>query len=168
MALSNKRHALLTTDNKSELAVGYCTLCGDVSGLGVIADVPKTMVYRVRWLITRGHAVIPDDIHESTVSRRRPNQTDQIRCRHATSSTRSCSVTSKACSRPTRSCRPDSIDRQSTACWPWSAAPSQAQAGCARTESYRSRVRHRVADAHSEKGVRAQSGDGVRGDSRKG
>jgi NAD+ synthase (glutamine-hydrolysing) len=50
MALSNKRGALLlTTGNKSELAVGYCTLYGDMSGgLGVIADVPKTMVYRVR------------------------------------------------------------------------------------------------------------------------
>ena len=49
MALSNKRGALLlTTGNKSELAVGYCTLYGDMSGgLGVIADVPKTMVYRV-------------------------------------------------------------------------------------------------------------------------
>ena len=58
MALSNKRQALLlTTGNKSELAVGYCTLYGDMSGgLGVIADVPKTMVYRVaRWLNqTRG------------------------------------------------------------------------------------------------------------------
>ena len=49
MALSNKRGALLlTTGNKSELAVGYCTLYGDMSGgLAVIADVPKTMVYRV-------------------------------------------------------------------------------------------------------------------------
>ena len=58
MALSNKRGALLlTTGNKSELAVGYCTLYGDMSGgLAVIADVPKTMVYRVaRWLNeTRG------------------------------------------------------------------------------------------------------------------
>ena len=53
MALSNKRGAmLLTTGNKSELAVGYCTLYGDMSGgLAVIADVPKTMVYRVAgWL----------------------------------------------------------------------------------------------------------------------
>ena len=52
MALSNKRGALLlTTGNKSELSVGYCTLYGDMSGgLAVIADVPKTMVYRVaRW-----------------------------------------------------------------------------------------------------------------------
>ena len=52
MALSNSRGALLlTTGNKSELSVGYCTLYGDMSGgLAVIADVPKTMVYRVaRW-----------------------------------------------------------------------------------------------------------------------
>ena len=53
MAISNKQGSLLlTTGNKSELAVGYCTLYGDMSGgLAVIADVPKTMVYRVaRWL----------------------------------------------------------------------------------------------------------------------
>ncbi len=82
MALSNKRHALLlTTGNKSELAVGYCTLYGDMSGgLGVIADVPKTMVYRVaRWLnATRGAAVIPDAILTKAPSAElRPNQTDQ-------------------------------------------------------------------------------------------
>jgi NAD+ synthetase len=49
MALSNKfGHMLLTTGNKSELAVGYCTLYGDMNGgLGVIADVPKTMVYEL-------------------------------------------------------------------------------------------------------------------------
>ena len=49
MAISNKYGALLlTTGNKSELSVGYCTLYGDMSGgLAVIADVPKTMVYRV-------------------------------------------------------------------------------------------------------------------------
>jgi len=82
MALSNKRHALLlTTGNKSELAVGYCTLYGDMSGgLGVIADVPKTMVYRVaRWLnATRGSAVIPEPILTKAPSAElRPNQTDQ-------------------------------------------------------------------------------------------
>ena len=52
MALSNKFGSLLlTTGNKSELAVGYCTLYGDMNvGLAVIADLPKTMVYRVaRW-----------------------------------------------------------------------------------------------------------------------
>ena len=82
MALSNKHKALLlTTGNKSELAVGYCTLYGDMSGgLGVIADVPKTMVYRVaRWLnTTRGRAVIPEPVLTKAPSAElRPNQTDQ-------------------------------------------------------------------------------------------
>jgi NAD+ synthase (glutamine-hydrolysing) len=82
MAISNKRGSLLlTTGNKSELAVGYCTLYGDMSGgLAVIADVPKTEVYRVaRWLnATRGHAVIPDAVLIKPPSAElRPNQTDQ-------------------------------------------------------------------------------------------
>ncbi|PWT83735.1 MAG: NAD(+) synthase, partial [Blastocatellia bacterium] len=82
MALSNKRRALLlTTGNKSELAVGYCTLYGDMSGgLAVIADVPKTMVYRVaRWLNeTRGRVVIPEPVLTKPPSAElRPNQTDQ-------------------------------------------------------------------------------------------
>jgi NAD+ synthetase len=53
MALSNKfGHLVLTTGNKSELAVGYCTIYGDMAGgLAVISDVPKTMVYELaRWL----------------------------------------------------------------------------------------------------------------------
>ena len=53
MALSNKfGHLLLTTGNKSELAVGYCTIYGDMAGgLAVISDVPKTMVYQLaRWI----------------------------------------------------------------------------------------------------------------------
>ncbi|MBI4485419.1 MAG: NAD+ synthase [Acidobacteria bacterium] len=82
MALSNKRGAmLLTTGNKSELAVGYCTLYGDMSGgLAVIADVPKTMVYRVsRWVNqTRGRAVIPEStLTKPPSAELRPNQTDQ-------------------------------------------------------------------------------------------
>jgi NAD+ synthase/NAD+ synthase (glutamine-hydrolysing) len=82
MALSNKRGALLlTTGNKSELAVGYCTLYGDMSGgLGVIADVPKTMVYRVaRWLNdARGRAIIPESsLTKAPSAELRPNQTDQ-------------------------------------------------------------------------------------------
>jgi NAD+ synthase/NAD+ synthase (glutamine-hydrolysing) len=82
MALSNKRCALLlTTGNKSELAVGYCTLYGDMSGgLAVIADVPKTMVYRVaRWLNqSSASSVIPEAILTKAPSAElRPNQTDQ-------------------------------------------------------------------------------------------
>ena len=82
MALSNKRGALLlTTGNKSELAVGYCTLYGDMSGgLAVIADVPKTIVYRVaRWLNeSKGRPVIPEPILTKAPSAElRPDQTDQ-------------------------------------------------------------------------------------------
>jgi NAD+ synthetase len=82
MAFSNKFAALLlTTGNKSELAVGYCTIYGDMSGgLAVISDVPKTLVYEVaRWLnATRGAEVIPAAIIEKPPSAElRPDQTDQ-------------------------------------------------------------------------------------------
>ena len=82
MALSNKRGSLLlTTGNKSELAVGYCTLYGDMSGgLAVIADVPKTMVYRVaRWLNeTAGRELIPQStLTKAPSAELRPDQTDQ-------------------------------------------------------------------------------------------
>ncbi len=82
MALSNKRGSLLlTTGNKSELAVGYCTLYGDMSGgLAVIADVPKTMVYRVaQWLNqSRGRDLIPrSTLTKPPSAELRPNQTDQ-------------------------------------------------------------------------------------------
>jgi len=82
MALSNQRGALLlTTGNKSELSVGYCTLYGDMSGgLAVIADVPKTMVYRVsRWRNeTAGRPLIPEaSITKAPSAELRPNQTDQ-------------------------------------------------------------------------------------------
>ena len=80
MALSNKYGALLlTTGNKSELAVGYCTLYGDMSGgLAVISDVPKTMIYRLaRWL-NRRRPVIPESVLTKAPSAElRPNQTDQ-------------------------------------------------------------------------------------------
>ena len=82
MAISNKRGALLlTTGNKSELAVGYCTLYGDMSGgLAVIADVPKTMVYRLaRWRnASAGRPVIPESsLTKAPSAELRPNQTDQ-------------------------------------------------------------------------------------------
>ncbi len=81
MAISNKRGSLLlTTGNKSELAVGYCTLYGDMSGgLAVIADVPKTMIYRLaRWVNDARGGVIPEAILTKAPSAElRPNQTDQ-------------------------------------------------------------------------------------------
>ena len=82
MALSNQTGALLlTTGNKSELSVGYCTLYGDMNGgLAVIADVPKTMVYRIaHWRNqTVGRPLIPESsLTKAPSAELRPNQTDQ-------------------------------------------------------------------------------------------
>lgn len=80
MALSNKFGALvLSTGNKSELAVGYCTLYGDMAGgLAAIADVPKTMVYELARYANRAGARIPAACLEKAPSAElRPNQTDQ-------------------------------------------------------------------------------------------
>jgi len=81
MAVSNKQGALLlTTGNKSEMAVGYCTIYGDMSGgLAAIADVPKTLVYRIcRWLNARRGEVIPPAVLDKAPSAElRPGQTDQ-------------------------------------------------------------------------------------------
>jgi NAD+ synthase (glutamine-hydrolysing) len=80
MALSNKYGALLlTTGNKSELAVGYCTLYGDMSGgLAVISDVPKTMIYRLAHWLNRQRPLIPASVLTKAPSAElRPNQTDQ-------------------------------------------------------------------------------------------
>lgn len=80
MALSNKFDALLlATGNKSELATGYCTLYGDMSGgLAVIADVPKTTCYGLARHINREKEVIPQRIISRAPSAElRPNQTDQ-------------------------------------------------------------------------------------------
>ena len=85
MALSNKTGALvLTTGNKSELAVGYCTLYGDMAGgLAVISDVPKTLVYELSRTANRRHAgrvpagVIPESVFTKPPSAElRPDQKD--------------------------------------------------------------------------------------------
>ena len=80
MALSNKFGSLvLTTGNKSEMAVGYCTLYGDMCGaLAVIADVFKTEVYDVSRWINRDRVIIPtDSITKPPSAELRPDQTDQ-------------------------------------------------------------------------------------------
>jgi NAD+ synthase (glutamine-hydrolysing) len=82
MAFSNKfNHLLLTTGNKSELAVGYCTLYGDMcGGLNVIADVPKTTVYELSAFVNQhaGREVIPrNTITKAPSAELRPNQVDQ-------------------------------------------------------------------------------------------
>ncbi|MGZ4824032.1 MAG: NAD+ synthase [Terriglobales bacterium] len=79
MALSNKFSSMvLSTGNKSELAVGYCTLYGDmVGGLAVISDVPKTMVYRLAHYVNSRKPVIPRSTLEKPPSAElRPNQKD--------------------------------------------------------------------------------------------
>jgi NAD+ synthase (glutamine-hydrolysing) len=80
MALSNKfGYLVLSTGNKSELAVGYCTLYGDMSGgLSVLADVPKTMVYELARYLNREGEVIPRAILVRPPSAElRPDQKDQ-------------------------------------------------------------------------------------------
>jgi len=80
MAYSNNYgNLLLTTGNKSEMAVGYCTLYGDMcGGLAVIADVYKTDVYRIAKFINKNGEVIPKNIIDKAPSAElKPNQTDQ-------------------------------------------------------------------------------------------
>ncbi|RME95541.1 MAG: NAD+ synthase [Verrucomicrobia bacterium] len=80
MALSNKFGSLLlTTGNKSELAVGYCTLYGDMcGGLAVINDLPKTAVYRLARWINREREIIPTAcLTKPPSAELRPGQTDQ-------------------------------------------------------------------------------------------
>src|SRR6266849_5880518 len=88
MALSNKfGHLVLSTGNKSELAVGYCTIYGDMAGgLAVISDVPKTMVYELaRWINSdyaaqgseRRELIPRSTIDKPPSAELKPNQTDQ-------------------------------------------------------------------------------------------
>jgi NAD+ synthase (glutamine-hydrolysing) len=79
MALSNKFGALvLTTGNKSEIAVGYCTLYGDMcGGLAVISDVPKTMVYQLARIGNARHGAVPESVFTKPPSAElRPDQKD--------------------------------------------------------------------------------------------
>ena len=79
MALSNKFGAIvLSTGNKSELGVGYCTLYGDMAGgLAIISDVPKTMVYRLSHYVNSRHPVIPlSSLEKAPSAELRPGQMD--------------------------------------------------------------------------------------------
>ena len=80
MSLSNKdNHLVLTTGNKSELAVGYCTIYGDMcGGLAVISDLPKIRVYEVSRWINRDREIIPwNTIDKPPSAELRPDQKDQ-------------------------------------------------------------------------------------------
>ena len=79
MAISNRRGSLLlTTGNKSELAVGYCTLYGDMcGGLAVISDVPKMLVYRLAAYMNRDRVIVPQStITKAPSAELRPDQKD--------------------------------------------------------------------------------------------
>ncbi len=77
--LQHARLVLLSTGNKSELAVGYCTLYGDMcGGLAVISDVPKTLVYDLARYVNRDREIIPrSSLTKPPSAELRPNQTDQ-------------------------------------------------------------------------------------------
>jgi len=80
MALSNKfGHLVLSTGNKSELAVGYCTLYGDMAGgLAILSDVLKTEVYAVARYLNRYREIIPlSTLEKAPSAELRPNQKDQ-------------------------------------------------------------------------------------------
>lgn len=80
MAFSNKLgHLVLSTGNKSELSVGYCTLYGDMSGgLSVLSDVPKTIVYRLASFINREREIIPGEtIKKPPSAELKPDQIDE-------------------------------------------------------------------------------------------
>lgn len=80
MAFSNQLgHLVLSTGNKSEMAVGYSTLYGDMAGgLAVISDVPKTMVYQLARYINREETIVPEEILTKDPSAElKPNQKDQ-------------------------------------------------------------------------------------------
>jgi NAD+ synthetase len=80
MALSNKFGSMvISTGNKSEMAVGYCTLYGDMAGgLAMLSDVPKTMVYALVDYINRDRELIPRaSVEKPPSAELRPNQTDQ-------------------------------------------------------------------------------------------
>ena len=80
MAFSNNdNYLLLTTGNKSEMAVGYCTLYGDMcGGLAVIADVYKSDLYKICEFINKEKEIIPNEIiNKAPSAELSPNQTDQ-------------------------------------------------------------------------------------------
>jgi NAD+ synthetase len=80
MALSNKLGCMvLSTGNKSEIAVGYCTLYGDMAGgLAVISDIPKTKVYELARWMNKDREIIPQRaLERAPTAELRPNQTDQ-------------------------------------------------------------------------------------------
>jgi hypothetical protein len=157
MAFSNRyNHLLLTTGNKSELAVGYCTLYGDMcGGLAVISDVPKTTVWEMsRWINQHSSEsgakrVIPTrSITKVPSAELGPTRRTRIRSRRTNCSTRSCTATSrrrKASGDRGRRVRSGDGDARDPDVRP---KRIQASPGRPRVEGHQPRVRLRPADAH--------------------
>ena len=157
MALSNKFGSLLlTTGNKSEMAVGYCTLYGDMNGgLAVIADLPKMMVYRVsRWRNQRGAGHSRGDPDQGALGRAaaRPDRSGQPAALRPAGPDSGAARRAVAIGRRDHRARLRRGDRA-----PGAAAGAdggvQAQAGRPGAESDLARVRHRMANADRSTGI---------------
>ena len=153
MALSNKFGWLvLTTGNKSEMAVGYSTLYGDsAGGFAVIKDVPKTLVFQLARRARRPRGRRAHPARSSSRGRRRPScaptRTTRTRCRPTTSSTRSWRATSSRTSAASSSSRAACRPRTSTASSASSTSPSTSAASS--RPASRSRARPSAATAAS-------------------
>ena len=137
MALSNQdNHLVLTTGNKSELAVGYSTLYGDsVGGFNPLKDVPKTLVWRLaKWrnaeAVRRGETPpIPENsIAKPPSAELRPASSTPTRCRTTTCSTRSWPTTSTATWAGPACSPPATTPPSWTGCCAWSTWPSTSAA----------------------------------------
>ena len=158
MALSNKFGSLLlTTGNKSEMSVGYCTLYGDMNGgLAVIADLPKMMVYRVSRWRNRRRADIPEAILTKAPSAELrpgpdgPGQSAAVRAAGPDSGTARGAMPVGGGDRRAGVRRSDSAPRAAAGAH----RGVQAEAGGAGTEGDLARVRHGMANADRAGGVR--------------
>ena len=150
MALSNKTGALvLTTGNKSELAVGYCTLYGDMcGGLAVISDVPKTLVYKLSRIANRRHNnAIPENVFIKPPSAElRPDQKDTDSLARVRRLDRILKGYVEEAAEPQRDCRGAGRGDRSGARHHQQSRPKrvQAAAGRPRTEGHNESVRHRT------------------------
>ena len=161
MALSNKFGSLLlTTGNKSEMSVGYCTLYGDMNGgLAVIADLPKMMVYRVsRWRNRRNLAIPESTLTKAALCRTAPRsdrsgQPAALRVARPDSRTARRAIAVRRRDHRARLRRAHRAPRPT----PRPHGGVQTQAGRSRFESHVTRLRHRLAHAHRAAGISAES-----------
>ena len=129
MAISNKKgYLVLTTGNKSEMAVGYATLYGDMAGgFDVLKDVPKTLVFRLCEYRNSLGLVIPQRVIDRPPSWRRTRRT-KTPCSRTRYSTKSCACISSTTCRPMPSSPPVLRPRRCAACCVWSTSMSTSAA----------------------------------------